>query len=76
MSACQSCRSLLTEALDLSVRARKLDAMVERALAAGRGRCGTPAIWVMDQYDRDLAAWEERSRLHLSQACGSISQGL
>lgn len=65
---------LLSEGLDLCVRARKLDEQVERALEAGMGRifpdstrCRTPALWVQELYDQDLAAWEERARSTLLQ---------
>lgn len=32
-------------------------------------RSGTVALWLQEQYDRDLMAWEERSRTHLMQGC-------
>lgn len=86
MSAC--CRKLLSEGLDLCVRARKLDAMV-RTIAVQdstpdlermaerhnaqypdqpiMSRSGTIPLWVQDQYERDLADWERRSRHHLMQ---------
>jgi len=61
--------TLLSEGLDLCVRARKLDEQVGRALEAGMGRifpestrCGTPALWVQEAYDTDLAEWENRAR--------------
>lgn len=73
MMSCETCRVLLAEGLDLCVRARKLDAETERALAASGGRCGTPALWIMDQYDRDLTAWEDRSRTHLQQGCAQCA---
>jgi hypothetical protein len=69
--------SLLSEGLDLCVRARKLDDAVSKAaLAGGVGalerphggagsRCLSPAIWVQDAYDRDLADWEQRARAGL-----------
>ena len=60
---------LLSEGLDLCVRARGLDEQVQNALQAGMGRifdqgtrCATPAIWVQDQYDKDLAEWESKAR--------------
>lgn len=31
--------------------------------------CGTVALWVQDQYDKDLFAWEAAARLHLLHAC-------
>lgn len=90
MSAC--CRKLLSEGLDLCVRARKLD-MQERTnvvaeISPGTDlaryaerhnawddnahrpvgtRSGTIPLWVHDQYERDLADWERRSRHHLMQ---------
>lgn len=85
-------RALLSEALDLCVRARNIDAGLRREdhLAASSDpeawqesgrfdqhvarhnaqrpdqplawRSGTAALWVQDQYDRDLADWERRAR--------------
>ena len=72
METCETCRMLLSEALDLCVRARKLDAQIEHALAAGTDkpewetRCATPALWVREQYDNDLKAWEERAIAYMS----------
>lgn len=93
------CRKLLSEGLDLCVRARKLDAIDRRQstldwsmfpdewLASGRfdafvarnnienphapiePRCLTPTLWVLDQYERDLADWETRARKHLLEGC-------
>lgn len=90
-------RSLLSEGLDLCVRARQMDAMDRRAAslacssdpdgwqASGQferyvarhnaanpdqpiaTRSLTVALWVQDQYDRDLADWERRARHHLTQ---------
>ena len=87
MSEC--CRKLLSEGLDLCVRARKLDAMFRTNAHVEAGvtdlevyaprhnalwpdqpvltRSATPAIWVQDQYEHDLADWERRSRHHLMQ---------
>lgn len=64
-------RALLSEGLDLCVRARKLD---EPTIALQEewernphmSRSATPALWVMDQYDHDLADWETRARKALS----------
>lgn len=60
---------LLSEGLDLCVRARGLDAQVERATEAGMGRkfpggtrCLTPALWVMEGYETDLGDWEARAK--------------
>lgn len=59
----------LSQGLDLCVRAKGLDAQIERALQAGMGRifpegtrCATPALWVQQQYDSDLDAWEKKAR--------------
>ena len=46
--------ALLNDALNLAVRARKLDDT--------SGSCGTVQAWVADQYDTDLAAWETAAR--------------
>lgn len=61
--------TLLAQGLDLCVRARNLDEQFDRALQAGMGRiygpevrCATPALWVQEQYDTDLAEWEARAR--------------
>lgn len=61
--------AILSEGLDLCVRARGLDEQVQRALQAGMGRifpegtrCATPALWVQEQYDTDLAEWEVKAR--------------
>ena len=60
-------QELLSEGLDLCVRARKLDEpimateeMWERNPTMTRSM--TPSLWVLDQYDRDLADWEARAR--------------
>lgn len=65
---------LLSEGLDLCVRARKLDEQHMRAIEAGMGRtfpgdvrCATPAIWAQDQYEKDLADWESRARKYLTE---------
>jgi hypothetical protein len=64
---------ILSEGLDLCVRARNLDAQVNRAVEAGMGRifpegtrCLTPALWVQEQYDKDLAEWESKARAAMS----------
>ena len=96
---CQTCRELLSEGLDLCVRARKMDAMDRRAAALAASKCadewvesgrfdgyvelhnidrpdtqiatrsGTVALWLEEQYQTDLAAWERKSRHHLMQGC-------
>lgn len=61
---------LLADGLDLCVRARKLDERTGQALlasAAAKGESngsgsGTVALWIIDAYERDLAAWEESAR--------------
>lgn len=61
---------MLSEGLDLCVRARGLDDALRAAMVAGncmggdddRTRCLTPALWVQEQYDTDLADWEDRAR--------------
>lgn len=90
-------RKLLSEGLDLCVRARTLDAMDRRTAAlasssdpdgwieSGRfdtfvernnirhpyqpisTRSATVALWLLEQYDQDLANWEARVRRALSQ---------
>lgn len=78
MSRC--CKELLSEGLDLCVRARKLDRSLTDALDAGSvgkerplqgsgTRSLTPALWVLDQYDSDVEDWEQRARRHLMQGC-------
>lgn len=89
---CEECRKVLSQGLDLCVRARKMDAMDRRAHAlaassdphaweeSGRfdayverhnidrphapisTRSGTVALWLQEQYETDLAEWEERAR--------------
>lgn len=86
---------LLSEGLDLCVRARKMDAMDRRQAALDVSSCpekwqesgmfdryvarnnietphapiatrsATVAIWMQDQYDKDLADWESRARTAL-----------
>lgn len=90
MSEC--CQKLLSEGLDLCVRARKLDAQERANVVADMApeidleryatrhnsapyyyhqpmatQSGTVALWVQDQYERDLADWEQRTRHHLMQ---------
>jgi hypothetical protein len=93
---CDRCRQLLSDGLDLCVRARKMDEM-DRRKNIGRifhdrvdwldehvvehnatpdnwycqisTRSGTVALWAQDQYDKDLAVWEEKSRVHLLKGC-------
>lgn len=70
----QRLEALLSEGLDLCVRARKIDAgLTEKAIrdrfpeSAAMypevfSRSGTPHLWVQEQYDSDLADWEKRAR--------------
>lgn len=61
---------LLSEALDLCVRAHNLDEAIEQTFTERPDRVGTrsgtPGLWVMDQYDKDLVDWEKRARKALS----------
>lgn len=36
-------------------------------------RSATIPLWLNDQYDKDLAAWEEKSRTHLMLGCANGS---
>lgn len=99
---CRECATLLSEGLDLCVRARKLDAQDRANAAVSRSICGpeweasgvfalyaeehnkewpyreiaprsaTIPIWVQDQYEKDLADWENRARHHLMQGCAAL----
>ena len=59
-------QTLLSEALDLCLRARKLDTQILERNMADQGwtgpRSGTPWLWVQQQYDTDLAEWEARAK--------------
>jgi hypothetical protein len=86
---------LLSQGLDLCVRARKMDAQdrtaaqmaisdapqewwdenIEARAARHNAifpdqpmstKCGTLALWVQDQYEKDLADWERRARHFLT----------
>lgn len=66
--------ALLSQALNLAVRARKMDEQEKAAaVAANRGgfmdriisRSGSVQAWVQDQYERDLVAWESAARQYL-----------
>lgn len=73
----QQLEILLSEGLDLCVRARKIDAgLTEKAIRdrfpasaalypEQYSRSGTPHLWVQEQYDADLADWEKRARSFL-----------
>ena len=60
---------LLSEGLDLCVRARELDDNFEKTLEyqirEGMTRSLTMPLWVQDQYTKDLADWEKRARQHM-----------
>lgn len=58
---CGTCKQLLSEGLDLCVRARLMDS------------ADTFPLWLEEQYQADLAAWEAKSRHHLMQGCGKIN---
>lgn len=62
---------LLSQGLDLCIRARKIDeAYLEhqmKKIGWTGGRSMTPHVWVQQQYDDDLADWEARVRKHLTQ---------
>jgi len=69
MSEADMLAELLSEGLDLCVRARELDTQTERSFEVQLGRifpegtrCATPALWIQRQYDDDLTAWEERAK--------------
>ena len=77
MDRMQMLEDLLSEGLDLCVRARKIDdGLKEKAMrdlfpeAAAMypefwHRSATPYVWVQEQYDTDLAEWEARARKFL-----------
>jgi hypothetical protein len=97
LTGCEQCRTLLSQGLDLCIRARKLDAMDRRAatLSASKNpdewqesgqfdryvkrhniqnpespiatRSATVPLWAQQQYELDLARWEEKARQHLLQ---------
>ena len=68
---------LLHEGLNLCVRARQLDeGLIEQTkremfpesakeYPEHYNQCITPHLWVQDQYDKDLAAWENKTRQFL-----------
>jgi|KBSMisStandDraft_5_1062788.scaffolds.fasta_scaffold296769_4 hypothetical protein len=60
---------VILEAMDLCVRARKLDDAIPRpGDDPFMPRSATPALWVLEQYDNDLAAWEAKARAVLARA--------
>lgn len=66
--------TLLCEGLDLCVRARRLDdGLLVKSMKDNFGyrepegtRSLTPWLWTQEQYDRDLAEWEDRARKAIS----------
>lgn len=98
---CATCHELLSEGLDLCVRARKLDAQ-DRAnanIAATQygkeweasgtfakyaktyndhnpdqwmmTKSATIPLWIQDQYEKDLAEWERKSRKHMAECANA-----
>jgi hypothetical protein len=66
-------RNSLHEGLNLCVRARKLDESITAQTCRELGsyhpdhvKCGTPHLWVLEQYDNDLAVWERDARKTLN----------
>lgn len=66
-------REALHAGLDLCVRARKLDEQVLAQTCKELGschpehvNCGTVHLWVQEQYEKDLASWEESTRKALT----------
>jgi hypothetical protein len=66
-------RNALHEGLNLCVRARKLDESITAKACRELGsyatehvKCGTPHLWVLEQYDNDLVAWEQDARKTLN----------
>lgn len=60
-------KEALAEGLDLCVRARKIDEQFAKFDQQELGRifetrCCTPHLWIIDQYDKDLSTWEQKSR--------------
>ena len=52
----ETATALLSEALDLCVRAKRID---------DPEKLSTIHLWVEDQYDKDLEDWQTRSRAFL-----------
>jgi hypothetical protein len=64
---------LVHEALNLVVRARRLDEGILAkecqklgSYAPEHTECLTPHVWLLDQYDTDLKEWEIKARNALS----------
>jgi hypothetical protein len=73
MTADSLMEQLVHEALNLVVRARKLDEGIRAQERCSRGSYDpqqghsiTPHHWLLDQYDTDLKEWETRARNALS----------
>ena len=57
---------LLSEGVDLCVRARRLDSAIPRpGDNPMMTQSATPALWVQEQYDHDLTVWEAKARAAL-----------
>lgn len=93
---CDLCQKLLSEGLDLCIRARTMGEMDRRAATLALSaepdawvesglfdkhverhnelypdtkistRSATVAVWLEDQYQKDLANWERRARDHMT----------
>lgn len=61
---CPDCIALLAEASRLAKRARELDIDVAQARHVGKG-CATPALAILNKYDRDLDRWDRQVKDHL-----------
>lgn len=61
---CTTCVALLLEASGLARRAQRIDADVEQARKVGKG-CATPALAILNTYDRELEQWQARVTQHL-----------
>lgn len=61
---CPECIALLYVADKLARRARDLDAQVEQSRKVGKG-CATPALAILNNYDRDLDEWQRHVSAHL-----------
>lgn len=59
--------TLLSEALDLSIRAQEMDETLSNFEKRRDGtydltNCGTLPLWFMQQYDEELADWQRRAK--------------
>lgn len=71
--SCDECKQLLSDGLDLCVRAQAMDAQ-DRTAAQMSSHSMTLPLWVQDQYDKDLAEWERSARHHLMQGCAASTK--